>query len=272
MRWVVLLGALAGCQDLFKIEHVDRPADAQIDVTADTPTPDSQPGFCWDPTKTGNDDGDAYMDGCDPCPGNADMDPTDGDSDGIPDVCDPEIGHNTIVGFYGLDQLTGWTVSPGAWGTTGSDIVQTDAAQAETLLQLAGTLGDTTWVQVHVQGPDTPGGADTKVGLYLAINGSTSLYDGVTCTAVRHQGSMGTSLLSEYWSQGSQQAAAEAALGQTTDMWISGRISDGSCEAYTGTLYKSAAPFGIQRSSVISLRTSYSMGTFKSITLFSSPI
>lgn len=269
-----MLVLLAGCQDLFKLEHVGNVDARTIDTVIPIDAIDAPPTACWDTTRTGNDDGDAYLDGCDPCPGNPNIDPTDSDSDGVPDVCDPEPNRagNAILGFYPLTALgPDWLATGGQWSLQGADLRQTDITAASAQATFYTVVQPDTWVQVDVVGPDPASSPNTIAGLYLDTDNSTNPSGGITCDLVRTTSSMATTLQPQYWVNGSAMGGVSVDLGQVGEAWISGRALSGSCLAYVnGTLYQAGAPNGVNRAPAPALHTSFSAGTFKSMTLFSS--
>lgn len=102
-----LLAAVAlvatGCNLVFPLA-AGGPTDA-------TEASDGNPA-CWDLSQHGNEDGDAYADGCDPCPADPDTDPPiDFDNDRVGDACDtePMLAGEQIVMFDGFATDTGWT-------------------------------------------------------------------------------------------------------------------------------------------------------------------
>jgi hypothetical protein len=270
VRWLGLLVILTACQNLFKLDHVDGPADART-VDAPIPVADAVAPACWNPALTGNDDGDAFIDGCDPCPGNPDMTPTDSDGDGIPDVCDPEVGHNTILGFFPFDRIDNFTITGGTWAVQGTDVVQTDPAASAAYATFSMAELATTWVQVDIVRPSTPSGNTAVTGLYLATAGVPEPITGIICNLVPNSTATSVVLQPTYAANGTLAVNGAVDLGAVTEVWVSGRALDGACEAYANhTLNRLAAPSGVNRGPSPTLYTSLSTGRFQSMTLFSS--
>lgn len=277
MRLVLLLVLLAGCQRIFKLDPIDDVADASADSSADasgdSPRPIDAPAFCWNPGLIGDDDGDSLSDGCDPCPGNPDLNPKDSDGDGIPDVCDPETGHNTIVAFLPLDQLGPHWMGVGQWSVQGTDLEQTDATTQNALVKLDATVNSDTWVQVAIVGPDTPTSANTVAGVYLDSDNSTQPNEGLTCDLTRTAQANGTFLAPTFWLNGTAMTTPGVPLSVVSETWVSARLSTGTCVAWAdGMRYSVNAPGGETRKPYPAIYTSFSAGQFKSMTWFSSAI
>jgi len=251
VRLVVLLGMLAGCDRVFQLSHVretdahpDGPADVAGD-TAGSATP------CWDSTRTGDDDG-----------------------DGIPDICDPESGPNTIAAFLPLHDLNNWAAGLGTWAATPSDIVETSTPATYALLEYGTAVATNAWVQLRVIGPDTPSTADTAVAVYLDTVGSKDLTQGISCSVSLSSQGLGRGLVGSSWSGGSSSSSQLVPFGNasTTEAWIYVRTNPVGCMADFGTGLRVAAPppSGINRQPQIALTTGASTGQFESITVFSS--
>ena len=127
---VAILGAttLLGCDHVFGLE---RPPDAEL---LSCPQGHGLP----------DEDGDGVVNASDVCPGIADPDQADGDTDGVGDACDPHptrSGDRIAFAAYFIDGIDGgWTPdSPTSWLTT-------ECATSNTLTGalLSADLGDAT--------------------------------------------------------------------------------------------------------------------------------
>src|SRR5687767_8400279 len=113
-----------GCDGVFGLDTIRIPADAPpaIDVAI------TDALVCWAPGKVGFDgDGDGYPDGCDNCPGDANVTQNDDDLDGVGGACDPHRMNPIdrlafFDGFQGQDALwrprgtnAQWTHASGGW-------------------------------------------------------------------------------------------------------------------------------------------------------------
>lgn len=269
---------LAGCQRIFQIAPLanpDAPRDGTADVATDSSGSDGPPPACWDMTRTGDDDGDGIMDGCDPCPGNAaKATASDTDLDGIPDICDPEAGPNTVLMFLPLHDLTGWTNAAGSWSTDGVDVAETAVPATTSLLEYGTPIPANAWVQLRVVGPSTPTTADTAVGIYLDAIASRSLTQGIACSVQRSSTGTTRNLVGATFSSGSASTSALVPFGanSATEMWLYVRSNPVGCMADLGTGLRIVAPppGGINRQPELALTTAASTGVFESITVFSS--
>jgi hypothetical protein len=80
---------------------------------------------CWGPSLTGNEDGDAWPDGCDTCPADPELEPrADRDGDGVGDACDPfpDLDGDMVVAFDGFDPMGTWNLE-GGWTNDRGDLV-----------------------------------------------------------------------------------------------------------------------------------------------------
>lgn len=116
-RAVVSVLALAGCDHVFGL---DLPGDAA------TASP-----VCWEPALIDHDeDGDAWMDGCDVCPATPDGGQEDRDGDGVGDACDPNPGdpRDRLVFFDSFETMDPrWSAygTGGEWSFAAGEVRQT---------------------------------------------------------------------------------------------------------------------------------------------------
>jgi hypothetical protein len=93
---------------------------------------------CWSSAETDHDeDGDAFTDTCDNCPGDPNPTQQDSDHDGVGDECDPHPGSvDRIEHFEAFLTLEDWSVNSGsgAWSSDGEAAVQSVESDFNTLL------------------------------------------------------------------------------------------------------------------------------------------
>jgi hypothetical protein len=118
--WVATIPA---CDSVFDLEHVEYVAGRDANVSG-----------CWASERTGDEDGDGYVDGCDPCP----ADPTavsDSDADGVADACDPDDLPTQVVEFDGFTVPLAWELVNGAsWVADNGNYEVSTAGQSFTEL------------------------------------------------------------------------------------------------------------------------------------------
>lgn len=166
-RGVLLLCALAGCQDVLGLKPVA-----------------GGDGSC-DSLSGHDEDGDCVVDTLDTCPGIANPDPADTDGDGIGDLCDPQPGkRDQLLKFYAFDKaddLTHFQPLGGNW------FIQDDALtndehtsdQEDHLLEAMPRdlpIAIEAGVTVDMIDPTPPSGIAFVIGIEYVASGDTSEY------------------------------------------------------------------------------------------------
>src|SRR3954471_13018183 len=115
---ILLVIACTGCDLAFGLKgHSDTGADAAPDADV----------RCWAPEQPGDEDGDRFSDGCDPCPADVDAKIMDADGDTVGDECDPvpDVPDVRIVSFDGFADDGAWATMSGGWTGSNGDFSQT---------------------------------------------------------------------------------------------------------------------------------------------------
>jgi len=184
IRYVAVLIALAGCDQLFNLDHIKEgtlPVDAS-DVTGDgkidSPPPDAF--VCLNPV--GHDeDGDELDDNCDGCPTFYALTDGDNDQDGLPNVCDRDDAANhrdRIIAYWTFptNDMTGLTKT----GTS----MHRSLNNGEWLIPNNSSLGTSafyvlTRIDVHIAGMTLPTFSDE---VDIQVGGMTVCrYRGTQC-------------------------------------------------------------------------------------------
>jgi hypothetical protein len=128
---VVVVVLVSGCDLVFTLTPPSDAKPAEVDA-------------CWNESLRGNEDGDGYADGCDPCPADPDLDPfEDADGDLVGDACDPAPGVSgeSILVFDGFEgPMNAWAESSGAWSYQSGQFVQALVEDAVNELAIPTTL------------------------------------------------------------------------------------------------------------------------------------
>jgi hypothetical protein len=119
MRRLLVLGLLAGCDQLFDLEPIE-PRDGDVASDSDAMRDAPIDAVMCPPTIIHDEDNDGLDDSCDGCPTVMDNPPTDSDGDGLPDACDTDFGsgnHKILAAwmFTSPDELTNYFNNNGAY-------------------------------------------------------------------------------------------------------------------------------------------------------------
>jgi len=175
--------------------RTESPSDAVgVDARVFPTMGDVQPGTCWSPTAMPLDeDSDTIADGCDNCPALANADQSDGDRDGVGDVCDPNPSYavDEIVFFASMrtgSDLLEWTRRGGDWsfgvGLDGTECLRqtgSDPGVALALAMPAAIVGPTIEVQIRAVAPTNGTDADYSSGIRAMTGALADNPDGFGC-------------------------------------------------------------------------------------------
>lgn len=202
MRRLLLVVALAGCNQVFGVDHTQLVPDADLDVDDDLilDAVDNCPAIAN--ASQADDDIDGVGDRCDNCPLVENTGQVDGDGDGVGDVCDPHPlqSADCLVLFDTFDDpaafdahwhvVTNVTAPP--LPSAGEVSLKASADDAYLVLLprdgAGGVLDGRFDVQALMRAPLTASGAEVGV-LSNFVAGATNRY-GYLCSA---QGPLGTS-------------------------------------------------------------------------------
>jgi hypothetical protein len=115
VRYALIAFLAAGCSQIFDLEVGAGPAPPDDAPAGADAVADASVTGCL---ATHDEDLDELFDDVDPCPYAFGGNDNDRDGDGIPDVCDPADGHQTLVYFESFGcALENWTLGAG-WSRT----------------------------------------------------------------------------------------------------------------------------------------------------------
>jgi hypothetical protein len=168
---------LGGCDAVFQLD---------LRMPVDAPPIDAPPPPIDVALANHDEDGDGVDDAIDNCPGRANTDQTDGDDDGVGQVCDPNPGQpiDRLRYFTGLSTLSGWTARSGSWEIVGETVRVTTSTGNQLIVLDLGPLEEPTVIATveMIQGQAGTFGA----GVYLVTDlaGFPGLPPGLLCYVV----------------------------------------------------------------------------------------
>ncbi len=181
-RWLTCALALAGCDVVFRLDHL---SPGMTDAgSRDGDGPDAPP---VQPCANGmhDEDLDGIADGCDVCPGIPDPDQADADEDGVGNACDPSAAtqHEIELFLSFANDPQGWTLVSGNWSNDGESMVyNTPNEQIYGITVYTGTMPEPPFVlEYHYRLDSIP----DEVSSLSVILDSDGTGHGVTCGYVR---------------------------------------------------------------------------------------
>jgi hypothetical protein len=180
-RWLTCALALAGCDIVFRLDHL---STSTTDAgSRDGDGPDAPP---VQPCAGGmhDEDHDGIADACDVCPGIAD-DQADADTDGVGNACDPSgaTQHEIALFLAFANDPQGWTMVSGNWTNDGESMVyDAPTEQSYGIMVYTGVMPEPPFVlEYHYKLAAIP----DEVSSLSVILDSDSVGHGVTCGYVR---------------------------------------------------------------------------------------